>query len=57
MMPWRGRAGTLNRSFCHHADTHTQKGLYANPTEETRMMEAWGMMLTAMLMDYRYLHL
>ena len=25
--------------------------------EEMRMMEAWGMMLTAMLMDYRYLHL
>ena len=25
--------------------------------EEMRMLEAWGMMLAAMLMDYRYLHL
>lgn len=25
--------------------------------EEMRMMEAWGMMLAVMLMDYRYLHL
>ena len=25
--------------------------------EEMWMMEAWGMTLTAMLMDYRYLHL